>query len=156
PVGHPDLATSLINLGGLHWERGESTLAEPLVREALAIYQALRDRVAGTAAEAEALNYAACLPLARDAYLSITPGRSAADASDLLRQSRRARTRIAERPHRALPAFRAPQPQQVGRQLQQQPERLARLFWSPRKDPAAHRQEVERLTAAKEDLEQRL
>jgi CHAT domain-containing protein len=157
PDGHPQLALSLSNLGGLLQDRGEYGRAEPLFRDALAINLALSQRLADTAAEAEALNYAASLPHSRDVYLSVTRGHSP-DASvyDRLWQARSALTRIAERRHRDLLASRDPQTQQLGRQLQQQRERLVRLFWSPLAGPAAHRQEVEKLTAEKEDLERRL
>jgi CHAT domain-containing protein/Tfp pilus assembly protein PilF len=41
PDGHPDLASSLNNLGLLHLSAGEHAQAEPLYREALAMYRAL-------------------------------------------------------------------------------------------------------------------
>src|SRR5262249_46333507 len=41
PNGHPDLATSINNLGMLHWAAGEYGKAEPLYREALEMYRAL-------------------------------------------------------------------------------------------------------------------
>src|SRR5262249_17761735 len=119
PDGHPRLATSLNNLGSLLRARGDHVRAEPIYRDALAMYLSLSRRLADTAAEAEALNYAASLPLTRDAYLSLARGRSAdAAVYDLLWQSRSALTRIAERRHRDLLASHDPQAQYLGRQLQ--------------------------------------
>src|SRR5262249_4378941 len=76
PEGHPQLATSLNSLGALQQARGEYARAEPLFREALAMYLTLSQRLADMVAEAEALIYAASLPLTRDAYLNVTRGRS--------------------------------------------------------------------------------
>jgi CHAT domain-containing protein len=157
PDGHPHLALSLNNLGMLLQARGESAQAEPFYRDALALYLALSSRLADTAAEAQALNYAASLPLTRDGYLSVTQGRRADPrVYDLLWQTRSALTRIAERRHRDLLASRDPEARQLALQLQQQRERLAQLFWSPLADGAAHRRAVQQGTAAKEELEQRL
>src|SRR5262249_51468364 len=76
PDAHAHPPNSLNNLGGLLWARGAHAQAEPFHRDALTMYQALSTRLAGTAAEAEALNYAATLPLARDAFLSVSRGRT--------------------------------------------------------------------------------
>jgi CHAT domain-containing protein/tetratricopeptide (TPR) repeat protein len=157
PAGHPHLATCLNNLGFLRQTEGKYASAEPFCRDGLAMCLSLSERLADTAAEAEALNYAASLPLARDAYLSVTRGRSNdAAVYDRLWPSRSALTRLAERRHRDMLASRDPQARQLAGLLQQHRDRLTRLLWSPLADAAAHRQEVEQLTTGKEQLEKRL
>src|SRR5262249_18778964 len=97
------------------------------------------------------------LPRIRDVYLSCTLGRSPdATVYDMLWPTRSALARLAERRHRDLLASRDPEAHKLGQQLQQQRDRLTRLFWSPLADPVPHRQEAENLTTAKEDLEKRL
>src|SRR5262249_34669543 len=135
PDGHPHLAVSLNNLGQLLRNRGEYARAEPFYREALALHLTLSNRLADLAADAEALHYAASLPRARDTYLSCTKGRSPdGRVYDQLWSSRSALSRIAERRHRDLLASRDAEAQKLGRQLQQQRDRLTRLFWSPLTD----------------------
>jgi hypothetical protein len=70
--GHPLLANGLANLGLLLWARGQGAAAERRLGQALAMYQGLARAFADTAAEAQALNFLACLPPARDAYLTLS------------------------------------------------------------------------------------
>jgi tetratricopeptide (TPR) repeat protein len=107
PQGHPYLASSLTNLGNLLHERREYARAEPLLREAVAVYQRHADRLAQSAPEAQALNFAATFPLTRDGYLSATrrlKDHPAADAYALVWQSKAALTRAYQRRHLALRA----------------------------------------------------
>jgi CHAT domain-containing protein/tetratricopeptide (TPR) repeat protein len=81
PAGHSDVATSLTNLGMLLGTRGHPAGAEPHLREATAMEGNLVGAFLSGAAEAEALNRLAALPLTRDGYLSVTrelPGKEAA------------------------------------------------------------------------------
>jgi hypothetical protein len=98
--GHPDLALSLNNLGALFLEHGEYAKAEPYLRDALVMQQLLFARLAETAAEAQALNFAASLSPMLDAFLS---GQrhlpENAGANDLVWKSRAPLTRILERRH---------------------------------------------------------
>src|SRR5439155_19187467 len=113
------LASSLSNLGALLQARGESAQAVPPLRDALTMQQVLLKRFADVSAEAEALNYAAQLPLTRDGFLSITQGHADAAHYDLLWQSKATRTRLFERRHRDLLASRDPEAVDLGRQVQQ-------------------------------------
>jgi hypothetical protein len=72
PQGHPDLARSLENLGHLVEARGRLGRAQLLYREALAMNQAGFRQVGELYGEIEALEFAARLPLMRDAYLSLS------------------------------------------------------------------------------------
>jgi CHAT domain-containing protein/Tfp pilus assembly protein PilF len=81
PQGNPALAQSLSNLSGLLLARGEDGRARDYLERALAMHEDLAERFTATAAEAEALNFAASLPLTRDGYLSATRHLAQADAA---------------------------------------------------------------------------
>src|SRR5262249_29367557 len=105
PQGHRDLATSLNNLGGLHMVRGEYGPAQIYLQQALAMLQGLASAFADTASEAEAFNFLAKLPKARDAFLTMTARPPPADAGGqyaLLWQGRAALTRVLEGRQRLL------------------------------------------------------
>jgi CHAT domain-containing protein/tetratricopeptide (TPR) repeat protein len=156
-AGHVDLAHMLSNVGGLLLHQGEYAKAEPTLRDALRMYQGAALRYADAAAEAEALNYLASLPLTRDIYLSATRHLPAGpSAYELLWDGRAALTRLLERRHRDLLASRDDEARRLGRQLFEARQRLAYLLLHPARDPEEHRQEVQKRTDAKEDLERRL
>ena len=71
PDGHPDLASSLNNMGIVLQSLGESGKALPYYEQALAMYQKLSRRESGLSSEAQALAYRQQQPHTRDAYLSI-------------------------------------------------------------------------------------
>ncbi len=62
PAGHPDLALSLHNLGGLLRARGEYVKAADADAEGAAMYDRLAEAFTDVGAEAEALNLTAALP----------------------------------------------------------------------------------------------
>src|SRR5262249_21904842 len=72
PNGHPDLALSLGNLRVSLEAQEDYTKAEPLYRQALEMQKQHAIRLAQTAPEPLALNYAATFPISRDGLLSIT------------------------------------------------------------------------------------
>jgi CHAT domain-containing protein/Tfp pilus assembly protein PilF len=104
PNGHPDLAQSLNNLGFLLYAQGEYGKAEPFCRQSLEMYNQQATRLAQTAPESLALNYAATFPLSRDGFLSVTrhlPG-SEARTYAAVWHSKAAITRVYQRRHLAL------------------------------------------------------
>jgi len=122
PQGHPDLAQSLNNLGFLLQVQGEYAKAEPYYRDALAMQQLHFDRLAETAAEAEALNFATSLPLLLDIFLSVQR-RLPEDAAayDLVWKSRAPLTRILQRRHLDIHASQDPVAKKLALELQRRP-----------------------------------
>jgi CHAT domain-containing protein len=159
PQGHPHLATSLTNLGGLLWARGQGTAAERRLRQALAMSQGLARAFADTAAEAPALNFLASLPAARDAYLALTAGQPSAAARrtyGLLWRGKAALTRVLEGRHRLLRAA-GPDTRRQVRELQQVRSSLATLLVAPAGGADKDRpRRLRRLTRRKEELEKEL
>jgi len=157
PHGHRSLAQSINNLGLMFEAQGEYAKAEPLLRDALAMYQAIFDRLADAASEAEALNFAAALPSPRDAFLSVTRHLPAQPAVyDALWQARAAATRVVERRHLDLQASRDETCQKLFAELQSTRQRLAGRLLTPAADAAEHAKQLQRLTEAKEKLEKDL
>src|SRR5262249_46392190 len=107
--------------------------------------------------EAEALNLAATLPAARDSYLTVTrhlaPDRAHYHSVWLSRSSV---TRILERRHLDLLASQDPQTRQLGLQLQDVRQRLARLLFASTDSSTTHAEQLRQLTDEKEKLEQQL
>jgi tetratricopeptide (TPR) repeat protein len=104
PNGHPELADSLNNLGFLLQAQGEYGKAEPFHRQALEMRSQQARRLAQTAPEPIALNYASTFPLIRDVLLSVTghlPG-SEARTYAAVWHSKAAITRVYQRRHLAL------------------------------------------------------
>jgi CHAT domain-containing protein len=156
PKGHPLLASGLNNLAGLHLYAGEYDKAEPLFKEALDMYGDLAWRYADLVGEAEALNFLATQPLARDALLSASRHRPGTATYDAVWSDGAALTRLQQRRHRDLMASRDSDARDLGRQLTDARQRLAALLLHPLPDPAEHRKEVQKRTDAKEELEKRL
>jgi CHAT domain-containing protein/tetratricopeptide (TPR) repeat protein len=161
PDGHPALAANLNNLGSLLHDWGKYAEAESLLREALAVYQRHADRLAQSAPEAQALNFAATFPLTRDAYLSATrrlPGHSAAEAYALVWQSKAALTRVYQRRHLALRAAAASdEVRSRWRDLLELRRRRAALLLAPAPaDPAARDRLLNDLGRQAERLEREL
>ena len=71
PSGHRDLAGALNNLGALLLDQGTYGEAKPFLQQAVDMQQGLSDILLAATSEAEALNYLAQLPLARDSLISV-------------------------------------------------------------------------------------
>jgi CHAT domain-containing protein/tetratricopeptide (TPR) repeat protein len=157
PQGHPYLAISLNNIAALLSAQGENAEAKPYCREALAMQQAHFNRLAEIGAVAQALNFAASLPLTLDGFLSVHR-RLPDDAMtyDLVWKSRAPLTKIMQRRHLDIHASQEPHAKKLVLELQNIRQRLASLLLSPAKDAAEHQKNVDGLTAAKEDLENRI
>ncbi len=134
PDGHRDLAASLNFLGTLLQDQQEYAQAEPFNRQAVRMYQQQADRLARTAPEPLALNYAATLPLTRDGYLSLTLHLPHSDASsyEALWRSKASLTRVYQRRHLALIAAATdPSVRQAWEQLQHLRRQREDLLMAP-------------------------
>jgi CHAT domain-containing protein/Tfp pilus assembly protein PilF len=158
PDGHPNLAVNLSNLGDLLRARGEPARAQPYYERALALSQRQGDRLAGGAAEAEALSFLRRLPPTRDSYLSVTrqlPDTAAATYARLW-PGRSAVTRLLERRHLALLAARdRPEVRTRWEELGAVRRQLVRLVLAANRPPGAE-DALRTLTARKERLEREL
>jgi CHAT domain-containing protein/Tfp pilus assembly protein PilF len=154
PRGHPTLALGLHNLGCFLLTRGEYDRAEPLLRDALAMYQGLAEHLAVTAAQA--LNYAASLPLTRDVLLSLTRDRVPDPALyELLWQGRGTVTRALERRHRDLLASRDDKARTQGERIQALRRQLSALVLAPDPGPDPARR-LDKLSDELESAEKEL
>jgi hypothetical protein len=157
PAGHPELAINLNNLASVLWAGGAPAQAEPLSHDALAMEQRLADLALEGAAEAEACNYLAALPLARDAYLGVTrlvPAQHAADYAALW-DGKAAVARLLERRRQALLLTADPTTRDLGCRLLAARRDLARLLLAAAlTDEQARR--VRELTERMEHLEKQL
>jgi CHAT domain-containing protein/tetratricopeptide (TPR) repeat protein len=167
PGGHPLLAGSLLELGAVLKAQGNYAGALRSIKKALAMYDRLAELFAGASAEAQALTYAASLPLTRDALLSTArhlPGTDA-DAYAAVWASKAAITRCIERRRRGLAQALASQ--QLAASRRQEAERmweklldtrraLARLLLSAPGHFGDHRRRADQLSREKEDLEGQL
>jgi CHAT domain-containing protein/tetratricopeptide (TPR) repeat protein len=133
PDGHPLLAQSLIDLGEVLQAQGEYAQAFEQYRLALRMYQQLAARLAAEAPEARALNFAASLPLTRDAFLSVRRHLPADAAGDyaLIWQSKAALSRVFERRQLALRAAAAPEARKRFQQLTALRRQRERLLLTP-------------------------
>jgi CHAT domain-containing protein/Tfp pilus assembly protein PilF len=157
PEGSPGAVVILSNVAFCWERRGEYQKAAPLAREALAVYEAQVAGRAGVAAEAEALNFVASLPLARDAYLSVTAHLPPDPAVyEGVWDSKAALTRVLEARHRDSLASADPQTRDLARRLREARRDLARAAQAPVADAGAHARRLKALTDAKEVLEQQL
>ncbi len=164
PAGHPNLARSLNNLGLLLRARGEHARAEPFYRQALQIWQQQADRLAQTAPEPLALNFAATFPLTRDAYLSLTLRLPDTDSRsyDIVWRTKASLSRVYQRRHLALIAAATdPSVRQAWEQLQLLHRQREQLLMAPVLRDARTRQEkLDQLTwdidQAEKDLLPRL
>jgi CHAT domain-containing protein/Tfp pilus assembly protein PilF len=157
PDGHADLAVSINNLGSLHLDAGEHAQAEPLLAEAVAMYGQLLRQFADLAAEAESRNLASTLPLTRDSLLSNSRHLAQGGAVyEALWHGRAVLTRLQERRHRDLLASSDPATVTLADELQRTRRSLARLLLRPGRDADSHRQLIDKLTQAKEELEKRI
>jgi hypothetical protein len=72
PQGHPHLATSLSNLGGLLQAQGSYAEAGVFLRQGADMQQALARTMLAATSEAEAMSYLAQLPMTRDGLISVS------------------------------------------------------------------------------------
>jgi CHAT domain-containing protein len=154
PNGHPELATSIDNLAALYWFAGEYARAEPLCRESLAMYRALAAAFLSAAAEAEAMNFLATQPLARDAFLSVIrrlPPEP--DHYNPLWDGRAPLFRLLQRRRLDLAAARDSAAAGLATRLATARLKLSRALLAPAGATAA---DLARLTADKEGLEKEL
>jgi CHAT domain-containing protein/tetratricopeptide (TPR) repeat protein len=158
PQGHPALARSLYNLGLLHYARGEPARARPCLEEALAMHQQMAEVFAAAASEAEALNFAARLPLARDALLSVSrhlPENADATYRCVWR-SKATVTRILERRQQSLAQASDPEDRTLWQELVGVRHELSRLLLAPAADRPERQQRVQQLGEQRESLDRRL
>ena len=72
PQGHPDLASSLNNLGACSGPRARTARRPFLLRQGTDMQQALARTLLAATSEAEAMSYLAQLPLTRDGLISVS------------------------------------------------------------------------------------
>jgi CHAT domain-containing protein/tetratricopeptide (TPR) repeat protein len=158
PAGHSHLALSLVNLGTLLLARGDAAAAELCCREALAMRQSQLDMLLTGAAEAEALNYLAQLPLAQDAYLTATRARrdAGSDVYSWVWQGRGVLARWLGRRRLATQAAAEPETRALANRLAQKRQALAALFVAHGPPTPAQVQRLRTLSDEKEELEKAL
>jgi CHAT domain-containing protein len=156
PNGHPDLAQSVNELPWLHQALGDSSKALPLYERALAMQDGLTRLATALAAEAEAINYLASLPLTRDGFLSLPHDRLDTLPTTVygpVWRNKAALARLLERRHHDALAAADPPTRDTYRRLQDTRRRLAGLLLAPA-DPDHDRSALlQELTATKERLE---
>jgi hypothetical protein len=153
-------------VGALLHDQGEYAKALGYYRQALEMQQNLADVLLSTASEANALSYAASLPLSRDRLLSVSRHLPSTDSATYVHvwRGKAALTRLLERRHQALrlavadtkDPTRAKKIPALGRDLLATRQQLARLLLTPSKDPKAHTKRLQQLSTAKEELEEQL
>jgi CHAT domain-containing protein/Tfp pilus assembly protein PilF len=160
PDGHPYRATSLTNLGGCLHAAGQPADALGYLKRAVAMNDALGERYATLAAEAQALRFLRSLPRARDSYLSAaTAARTpAAEVYAGLWHSRGLLTRLLTRRHQATRVALQgnAEARKAWAELLDVRHQLSRLLLAPGSDPAVRAKELKRLTERKEALERDL
>ncbi len=154
PQGHRDLAGTLSNLGSVLEAQGKHGQALDTLREALRMQQHEVDRLASSAPEDRALNFAASLPLTRDTLLSLPgPGRGPAPVVyAAVWPTRSAITRVHERRQLALlAAAGSPRVKVLYDRLLSLRRQRARLLLAPL--PRQARAREERLETLSRDIE---
>jgi CHAT domain-containing protein len=157
PHGHHELAGSLYSLGALLEAQGDHARALPPCEQALAMYQQVVELMANTAAETEALNFLARLPLTRDGFLTASAHIDTIPAEQVYAPLWRGKAAIArvlasrrQQLHSDDPKVRA-----LADDLLSTRRQLARLLLAPAGGPK-QRQRLDDLAAHKEDLERQL
>jgi CHAT domain-containing protein len=159
-VRETGLATSLGNLGLLLHEQGKYSQAMDYYHQALYMDQQLTRAFTETASEAEALNFLAKLPLARDAFLSVAAevkGASAAEQYALLWQGKASITGVLARRQQFLRGITDEPTRALAEELRDVRRQLARLLLAPADAPIKDRDNrLRALTGRKERLERDL
>jgi tetratricopeptide (TPR) repeat protein len=162
PQGHPHLAQDLNNLGRLVWAEGSAGEAWGLLQQAVDMQQDLADLLVAVTAEAEALDYLAQLPRARDHLIAVSLHVPDSDAAAYARvwRGKAAVARILRRRQAALVRLAAANPdtRQTVEAWRDTRGRLARLLlaMSDGRDHPQRLQRLQQLTAEKERLEREL
>jgi CHAT domain-containing protein/Flp pilus assembly protein TadD len=158
PHGHPYRAATLHSLGFLLQAQGAYAEALASSQQGLDMSQNLTDILMPALSEAEALNYLANLPLARDLFLSISRHIRDSDAACYAQVWRSKGTilRILRSRQRALRQLVDPESRDLWEQLVETRRGLARLILSPPRDPEFHLKRLHELTKVKEKLERQL
>jgi CHAT domain-containing protein len=153
-------AASVNNVGAMLYDQGEHEEALKHYRQALAMRQHEVDRLASSAPEDRALNFAASLPLTRDVLLSVAAHveGSAPATYSAVWPTRSAITRAQERRHLAvLAAAGSPKVQTLYHRLLLLRQQRVRLLLAPLSpDVKARDERLERLVKDIEQVEQDL
>jgi CHAT domain-containing protein/tetratricopeptide (TPR) repeat protein len=162
PQGHPYLAGSLHNLGGLLHDLGSYGEARRLLQQAVDMQQDLANILLAATSEAEALNYLAALPRARDALISACLHLPDSEEAAYARvwRGKAAVARALQRRQAALFHLAAADPAtrqalEAWRDVRGQLARLL-LATADGRDHHERTQRLQQLTADKERLERRL
>jgi CHAT domain-containing protein len=162
PDGHPYFAVALDNLGSVLQQRGKYNEAEEVYLRSLDMSRRQAERLARTAPEAQALNFAASFPLSRDALLSTTRHVPGSDARSYraVWASKAAITRVYQRRHFALIAAAADESvRKDWDELQSLRRRREQLILAPLPAPsqqAAREEKIDQLTKEIDKLDQSL
>jgi CHAT domain-containing protein len=158
PAGHPDLANSLDELSSLLRGRGKLAESADLSRAALLMRQRLLEAFLAGAAEAEALNHLAHVPLTRDGYLSTTRdlAGSAAAAYTAVWTTRGLLARWLSQRRLAARAATDPATDDLARRLAAKRRALAALLLTPSAAGRGQEMRIQALSEEKEELEKQL
>jgi CHAT domain-containing protein/tetratricopeptide (TPR) repeat protein len=162
PQGHPDLAISLNNLGALLQAQGAYGEARPLLQQAVDMQQDLAELFLAATSEAEALNYLASLPSARDGLISVSLHLPDGEEATYARvwRGKAAVARVLQRRQAALlhRAGANPATRRVIDAWRDTRGQLARLLLATAdgRDHPERTQRLQELTAEKERLERQL
>jgi hypothetical protein len=159
PRGHRDLALSLNNLGSLLQSQGAYDEALPLCEQGVDMQQGLADILLAATSEAEAMNYLAQLPGARDGLISASLHVPDSDAAvyDRVWRGKAAVARMLQRRQAAQFHLSSTEPAtrrtiEVWRDIRGQLARLM-LAAADGRDHPERLQQIQQLTAEKERLE---
>jgi CHAT domain-containing protein len=157
PQGHPHLAISLINLGGLLKDQGEYGKAMDYSQRALTMVEGLNDVFLASASEAEGLNYLAKIPLTRDSYLSTARHLSdtAESSYSHVWRGKAALGKLLERRQQAL-ILADPKVRELGDKLATTRHALASLLLAPPGRYKDHAERLQKLADQKEELERQI
>jgi CHAT domain-containing protein len=160
PHGHPDLARSRSNVGGVLQAQGEHEEALKHFHLALQMRQHEVERLASSAPEDRALNFAASLPLTRDALLSVSSHSkdSAAAVYAAVWSSRSVVSRVLERRHlQLLAASSSAEVKGLHARLLALRQQRSRLLLAPLpRDTTARDEHLDKLAADIEQVEKKL
>jgi CHAT domain-containing protein/tetratricopeptide (TPR) repeat protein len=158
PRGHPDLAWFLSLRAEMLHGRGDAEPALPLARRAAVMQQDLLEAFAAGVSEAEALNYAAHFPAARDRYLTLSRqlGRPDEEVYASLWRGKAAVLRVLQSRRRAASGSADPEVRRLEQELVEARRQLARRLLRPATEPGAGGEDVRQLAERKERLEQQL
>jgi CHAT domain-containing protein/Tfp pilus assembly protein PilF len=159
PEGNPYLARGLTNVGVVEAMQGNPEQALKHYREALRMHQHEVERLASSAPEDRALNFASSIPLSRDSVVSVA-SRTRDSASSIyaaIWPSRSAVTRVFQRRHLALLAASSGRAKDLyGRLLRLRQDQTRHLLAPLPPNTQARDERLETLATAIEKVEQEL